>query len=333
MSAMSATSTSARVRGVGAALALAALTVGLPVLLWTVSGSPVPTGVPSGQQVWTALSQPDSTGVLTMGVLKYVAWACWALLLLSLLGDLAGRLRGRALPSLGPQQQLVAKLITAVVVALAASPGAPAQASTPAPATATELGLPAQHSPSQAHLPAAKRGVTRYQVHAGDTLWDIAEEHLGDPWRWPEIFHASTGIRQSDGLHLTDPDVIAPGWTLHVPTAHKPSGPRTPNHRRSAKTTPTPIEPTPEVVTPFGGHRASAHHTSSEDPQVITPLTGGPYARGAGSDEDTIAVATPLSASPADEADDRWRAEATRSTSRHRLDWRATLEQPYGTSG
>ena len=329
MSAMSSTSASAKVRGLGAALTLAALTAGLPVLLLVAGGSPVPTGVPSGQQVWAAFSQPDNTGALTMGVLKYVAWACWALFLLSLLADLAGRLRGRALPSLGPQQQLVAKLITAVVVALAASAGAPAQASTPAPATAAELGLPAHPSASQAQLRGADQRFTRYDVRPGDTLWDIAEEHLGDPWRWPEIFHASTGIRQSDGLHLTDPDLITPGWTLHIPAAHKPSAPHTPNPRRSAKTPPTPDEPTPDVLTPFGGHGAAAHHTSSEDPQVITPLTGGPNARGAGNDEDTIAVATPLSASPADKADEPWRSEVSRSTSRHRLDWRSVLEEPY----
>jgi nucleoid-associated protein YgaU len=66
-------------------------------------------------------------------------------------------------------------------------------------------------------------------VHRGDTLSEIAQEELGDPARYPEIFKASQTTTQPGGAHLRDPDLIDVGWTLTIPgttSTHKSSDPK-----------------------------------------------------------------------------------------------------------
>ncbi|MGW7362926.1 LysM peptidoglycan-binding domain-containing protein [Streptomyces sp. NPDC054841] len=57
-------------------------------------------------------------------------------------------------------------------------------------------------------------------VKSGDYLSKIAEERLGDGRQWPELFEASRGKPQPDGLpQITDPDVIYAGQQVTVPGA------------------------------------------------------------------------------------------------------------------
>ena len=48
-----------------------------------------------------------------------------------------------------------------------------------------------------------------YIVQEGDTLWDISDEHLQDPFRWPDIWEANP--------HIVNPHLIYPGDSLRFP--------------------------------------------------------------------------------------------------------------------
>uniref|UniRef100_UPI0013968067 LysM peptidoglycan-binding domain-containing protein n=1 Tax=Segeticoccus rhizosphaerae TaxID=1104777 RepID=UPI0013968067 len=85
------------------------------------------------------------------------------------------------------------------------------------PAGAT-LRLPAPDRDT-AHRPeaASERPTHTATVQPGDTLWQIAQDELGDATRYPQIAAASRDTVQPGGAHLTDPDVIDVGWTLTIP--------------------------------------------------------------------------------------------------------------------
>jgi len=53
-------------------------------------------------------------------------------------------------------------------------------------------------------------------VQPGDTLWDLAEDHLGDGHRYVELLDLNAGQPQPDGAALSDPSLIHPGWILRL---------------------------------------------------------------------------------------------------------------------
>jgi nucleoid-associated protein YgaU len=59
-------------------------------------------------------------------------------------------------------------------------------------------------------IQAESAGANTYTVQSGDTLWKIAEEHLGDGNRYTEIFEANRSVLES-------PDHILPGQDLKLP--------------------------------------------------------------------------------------------------------------------
>jgi len=88
-------------------------------------------------------------------------------------------------------------------------PSAPAAESQVAPVT-TEA--PAR---TLVREPRALAGKT-YEVRPGDTLWAIAERHLGDPTRWPELFEANRS-------RLSNPHLIRPNQRLQLGTVKQAS--------------------------------------------------------------------------------------------------------------
>ena len=80
-----------------------------------------------------------------------------------------------------------------------------------------KLTIPGVPAPDTAPQDAEQQYET-VTVERGQSLSSIADEHLGDADRWPEIAEASAHITQPGGYHLEDPDQIDIGWTLRVPT-------------------------------------------------------------------------------------------------------------------
>lgn len=211
-----------RLLGLFATLLVLAILIGLPTVLLHLGANPIPRSLPSWDQVRAAFATPDD-GTLALAVIKIIAWAAWAVLTVSIVLEVISRARGIRVPTLpglsvpqGLARQLVgaAALLFVIVPAAtnsasadAAQAGAngPAAAAITAPATVPH---PATTSPeSESHRP--------YVVQDGDTLSRIAQRHLGDAERWPEIVTLNPALR-------SHPDLIHPGQRLNLPATHPP---------------------------------------------------------------------------------------------------------------
>lgn len=148
-----------------------------------------------------------------------------------------------------------------------------------------------------------------YVIEHGDTLEDIAATHLGDPNRWPEIFQASTAITQPDGHHITNPDLILPGYTVHIPQqrTNNPSAtgtqtktdPLNPRHHEDAPTdqaphdtTPvTPVQPITPVQPQSPAQPTAPAHSATPSPQE--PAAAQDTPRQEASSDDTNILSAP----------------------------------------
>ena len=248
--------------GLGALLLLFVFVVGIPVVLHLVA--PLGGAPTSWSGVISALTRPDN-GRLFLATLALVAWIAWAAFALSVTVETAAVLRGiptPAIPLLHAPQRAAASLVASAalllsaptppaatpkpVLASAPAATAPATSTTPAlqantrpqPTPPTALPSPAVHHertaptrPTTAHT-RAQHTVT---VHRGDTLWSLAETHLGAGSRFREIAQLNYGRPQPDGRTLTDTHWIYPGWVLVLPTTLHTST-RTPTTSRPAPT-------------------------------------------------------------------------------------------------
>ncbi len=233
-------------RGLGALLALGLLLVGLPALLVAVVG--VPTSLPSAALLFQRLTGFDD-GTVFVAAAATVGWLAWAVFTISTLVEAAAMARHgltrRTVAGPGPgglagPRRLAAHLLTAVAVLAGA--GQPHAGSAGARPAVTAVALAGDRPPLPAPLEAAPiayvdvppanagsveaapsarpatavRGV-EVVVRRGDTLWALAEQHLGAGQDWPQIAHANYGRPQPDGRTLTDAHWIYPGWRLIVP--------------------------------------------------------------------------------------------------------------------
>lgn len=145
------------------------------------------------------------------------------------------------------------------------------------------LRLPSDAAPAVEEANAEPRAEETYVVEPGDTLWDIADDELGEGARYPEIFEASRDTVQPDGQHLRDPDLVHPGWELTIPgdvvntspvvdppvvedppgVTEEPPGASAPGGKHVGR---TPYETTPPIET------LSTPSVTSEPPVAETPV-------------------------------------------------------------
>lgn len=66
-------------------------------------------------------------------------------------------------------------------------------------------------------------GVAVYVIERGDTLWDLAQRFLGDPYRWPQIWELNDYIRDAQWIYPGDPLVLPATETAAIPDVAGPS--------------------------------------------------------------------------------------------------------------
>ena len=212
-------------RGLGSAVILVALVVGVPALLVGTVGDPVP-----DQWTWTS----PLTSEALLGLLACVAWAFWAQLVVCVIVELIAEIRlatGRSadwlvrVPGTFGGQQVLARSLVQAVIAIGLTSAA-IGATTPwiGSADAAVPAVALEAATTQARLAAAQHGAqarpatVNVTIERGDTLWSIAEQHLGSGERWRELADLNRGREMPDGSTFDDARTILPGWELLVPS-------------------------------------------------------------------------------------------------------------------
>lgn len=252
-------------RAAGAVAVILALTTGVPWLLLVTVGNPLP-GEP-----WS-WDQPLTNDAL-LGLLAVLAWLVWAQLTLCVVVEALAEIRfaaGRSadwmadIPGTFLGQQHLARVLIQAVVAVGIGAGsvpASAPASTPAsagiePARTSSLShdrfdLDAQSwsasaatgepgnggdGPSTPSVAASHHIDTVFvEVTKGDSLWSIAERHLGSGEQWRRIADLNTGRLMPNGERFAHGTSIEPGWRLLVPAPISRSANTTPLWRATPK--------------------------------------------------------------------------------------------------
>src|ERR1039458_6632534 len=164
------------------------------------------------------------------------------------------------------------------------------------PATAPVIELADTTIPTATAPPANVSVAITHVVVPGDNLWDIAETYYGNGEVWHSIYAANAGIKQPDGLALSDPSLIYPGWKLAIPLASS-SAPAAPASTQAPVTSASP-SPTSAVSVPHGTASTipgptSAPHAGSHHPLEHKASVSGHVASPAGASHSPPVTTTP----------------------------------------
>ena len=227
------------VRGVSSLVATLALIMGVPLLLATLVGWPLPTSLPTLDSFEQA-AQSGISDQVVVNTLAVIAWIAWAQLALALVTEAVAVARGRQaihLPVLPAFQVTAARLVAGILMmattvqparAVAAPPPIPvvAVATAAAPESIQDSPVPSSngHTPTllartndlTQTAPAAAHPTVAVQRH--DSYWAIAERTLGDGLRWNEILDLNVGRTLPDGTTIiAGDDTLHSGWVLLLP--------------------------------------------------------------------------------------------------------------------
>ncbi|MEU1690693.1 BTAD domain-containing putative transcriptional regulator [Streptomyces hirsutus] len=190
-------------------------------------------------------------------ILVFFVWLAWAQFTACVLVEMKAALSGVGVPGrvpgAGPSQLLARQLVAALLLVGAVAggftpglsqlgqgmegnqqptaataqqtPGLFAQQQEQAAGTAAALAEQASHAAAQAEAGGgtARQDDTKFyriQPPEGrhhDSLWEIAERHLGDGRRYKEIFALNKDRTQPDGSKLSEASLIRPGWIMEMP--------------------------------------------------------------------------------------------------------------------
>ena len=276
--------------GILAIIALTALTVGVPIALITVIGFPWPHAAP-GLSVLT--HQLGIRAILR--VFSIVIWLAWLQLVWCVIVEIKAAVRNVGLPSqvllAGSTQSAAHRLVTAALLLFTAggalSPafahGGPPRAShtvssvvpsghgggqqgpQPPPPQLVRPPTVAQ-APDAGKIYVVKPPEGRYH----ESLWEIAENHLGDGRRYAEIYEMNKDRVQPDGCRLTIACLIRPGWILRMPRDAYGPGVEAATQATAANSG----QPGPAAQAAAGSHAGAG----AQAPGAAIPDTGAPGA-------------------------------------------------------
>jgi hypothetical protein len=219
--------------GVVAVILLAALTIGVPAALVAIIGLPIPKSAPSMSLLTGQLD------VLTiLKVLSVIVWLAWLQLVWCVIVEVQAAVRNVGVPTRVPlsggTQSVAHRLVTAALLLFSAaamlspalSQAAPARpaysmsAQAQSPGQAGAAAAAAVHTDAAPTTPASQKlyVVTPPQGRYHESMWEIAQQHLGDGRRYQEIFELNKDRIQPDGSKLTIASLIRPGWVLVMPS-------------------------------------------------------------------------------------------------------------------
>lgn len=205
-------------QGFAATLLTLVLVVGVPAGLIRYVGWPLPSAMPTLDELQLAL-RSGIDPQLVVNAIGVVVWLLWLQLFVSLSAEVVAVVRGhgaRILPVLPGMQHAAARLVaTITLVAAGLAPvKAPPALALPPDTFATVTYTPTLQSPgvNEPTVPAATTPAPDvvYTTRQHDTLWGIAERSLGDGRRWHEIRQLNPGQVTSDGAVEPGVDLVLP---------------------------------------------------------------------------------------------------------------------------